>query len=154
MPFAKVYIHFVWSTKNRVPYLNSPELRIAMWKHIRENAKKKEIYIDFINGHKEHCHCLVSLGDDQTMRKIMQLIKGESSYWINKQNILKEKFEWQDEYFAVSVSESLVDKVRNYIKNQESHHAHKTWEEEYNEFIEKYGFQKFNDITYENVVNS
>ena len=75
----------------------------------------------------------------------MQLIKGESSYWINKQNILKEKFEWQDEYFAVSVSESLVDRVRNYIKNQESHHAHKTWKDEYNEFIEKYGFERFKD---------
>jgi len=145
MPFAKVYIHFVWSTKNRVPYLSTPELRVAMWKHIRENAKTKEIYIDFINGHKEHCHCLVSLGEDQTMRKIMQLIKGESSYWINKQNLLNEKFEWQDEYFAVSVSESLVDKVRNYIKNQENHHTKKTWEEEYNELIEKFGFQKFSD---------
>jgi REP element-mobilizing transposase RayT len=75
----------------------------------------------------------------------MQLVKGESSYWINKQNLLNEKFEWQDEYFAVSVSESLVDKVRNYIKNQENHHIHKTWEEEYNELIEKYGFQKFKD---------
>ena len=107
--------------------------------------KKKDIYIDFINGHKEHCHCLVSLGEHQTMRNIMQLIKGESSYWINKQNLLKEKFEWQDEYFAVSVSESLVDKVRNYIKNQESHHAHKTWKDEYNEFIEKYGFERFKD---------
>ena len=85
MPFAKVYIHFVWSTINRAPYLSTPELRIAMWKHIRENAKKKDIYIDFINGHMEHCHCLVSLGEDQTMRKTIQLIKGESSYWINKQ---------------------------------------------------------------------
>ena len=145
MPFIKVYIHFVWSTKNRQPFLSTPELRKMMWNHIRDNAKKKGIYIDFINGYKEHCHCLVSLGDDQTMRQLMQLIKGESSHWINKENLLSEKFEWQDEYFAVSVSESLVDKVRNYIKNQESHHAHKTWEEEYNELIEKYGFQKFKD---------
>ena len=145
MPFIKVYIHFVWSTKNRQPFLSTPELRKMMWNHIRDNAKKKGIYIDFINGYKEHCHCLVSLGDDQTMRQLMQLIKGESSYWINKENLLSEKFEWQDEYFAVSVSESLVDKVRNYIKNQESHHTQKTWEEEYNELIEKNGFQKFND---------
>ena len=145
MPFIKVYIHFVWSTKNRQPFLSTPELRKMMWNHIRDNAKKKGIYIDYINGYKEHCHCLVSLGDDQTMRQLMQLIKGESSYWINKENLLSEKFEWQDEYFAVSVSESLVDKVRNYIKNQESHHTQKTWEEEYNELIEKNGFQRFND---------
>ena len=145
MPFIKVYIHFVWSTKNRQSFLSTPELRKLMWRHIRDNAKKKGIYIDFINGYKEHCHCLVSLGDDQTMRQLMQLIKGESSHWINKENLLSEKFEWQDEYFAVSVSESLVDKVRNYIKNQENHHAHKTWDEEYNELIEKYGFQRFKD---------
>ncbi len=145
MPFIKVYIHFVWSTKNRYPYLKTPELRKAMWNHIKENAKKKGIFVDFINGYQEHCHCLVSLGDDQTLRQIMQLIKGESSYWINKEQLLKEKFEWQDEYFAVSVSESHIDIIRNYIKNQEDHHSRKTWEDEYKEFIEKYGFQKFND---------
>ena len=145
MPLIKVYIHVVWSTKNRQSFLSTPELRKLMWKHIRDNAKKKGIYIDFINGYEEHCHCLVSLGDDQTMRQLMQLIKGESSHWINKENLLSEKFEWQDEYFAVSVSESLVDKVRNYIKNQENHHDHKTWDEEYNELIEKYGFQRFKD---------
>jgi REP element-mobilizing transposase RayT len=116
-----------------------------MWKHIRENAIKKGIFIDFINGYNDHCHCLLSLGDDQTLRQIMQLIKGESSFWINKQGLLNEKFEWQDEYFAVSVSESLVDKVRNYIKNQENHHAHKSWENEYNELIDKYKFQKINE---------
>ena len=116
-----------------------------MWKHIYENAKKKGIFIDFINGYQEHCHCLVSLGDNQTLRQLMQHIKGESSHWINKEQLLKEKFEWQDEYFAVSVSESMVDKVRNYIRNQENHHASKTWNEEYNEFIEKNGFKKFKD---------
>ena len=52
----------------------------------------------------------------------MQLIKGESAYWINKHGLTKEKFEWQDEYFATSVSESNPNKIRNYIKNQEEHH--------------------------------
>ena len=107
--------------------------------------KKKDIFIDFINGYSDHCHCLVSLGDNQTLRQIMQLIKGESSFWINKEQILKTKFEWQDEYFAVSVSESMLDKVRNYIKNQENHHSVKSWEDEYNEMIEKYGFEIYKD---------
>ncbi len=69
MPFVKVYIHFVWSTKNRVQILNTPELRQNVWQHIRENAKKKELFIDFVNGHAEHCHCLISLGVDQTISK-------------------------------------------------------------------------------------
>ena len=145
MPYIKVYIHFVWSTKDRVPYLDSKEKRKQVWEHIRENAKTKGIYIDFINGYQEHCHCLVSLGVDQTIEKIMQLIKGESSFWINKNNLTTEKFGWQDEYFAVSVSESIIDKVRDYIKNQEEHHRHKSYNEEYEEFISKYGFEKFKD---------
>ena len=145
MPFIKIYIHFVWATKNRYPFLSTPDLRKSMCEHIRENAKKKGIFIDFVNGYQEHCHCLVSLGDNQTIRQIMQLIKGESSHWINKEGLLKEQFEWQDEYFAVSVSESNIARLRNYIKNQEDHHSRKTWEVEYNELIDKFGFQKFND---------
>jgi putative transposase len=89
---------------------------------------------------------LVSLGVDQTISKVMQLIKGESSYWINKQKLTSQKFEWQDEYFAVSVSESSVDKVRNYIKNQETHHAKKSYEEEFEELIRVYKFERFKDL--------
>ncbi len=145
MPFIKVYIHFVWCTKNRVPYLNTLDLRKKMWNHIKENAIKKEIFIDFVNGYSEHCHCLVSLGADQTISKIMQLIKGESAFWFNQQKFILDKFQWQDEYYAISVSESSVEKVRNYIKKQEQHHSKKSFEEEHKEILEKFGFQKFND---------
>lgn len=145
MPFIKVYIHFVWSTKNRVPYLKTIDLRKAMWKHIKENAAKKDIFIDYVNGYNDHCHCLVSLGTEQTISKVMQLIKGESAFWFNNQNLILEKFQWQDEYFAVSVSESMIEKVRNYIKKQEVHHNKKSYQEEHNEMINKFGFQKFND---------
>ena len=116
-----------------------------MWQHIRDNGKTKDIFIDFVNGHIDHCHCLVSLGTEQTISKIMQLIKGEAAFWFNKQNFIKEKLEWQDEYFAVSVSESALNIVRNYIKNQEEHHQKKTFQQEYDEFINKYGFKKFKD---------
>ncbi len=143
MPYIKVYIHFVWSTKNREPFLDTRELRQKVWHHIKENAKGKGIFIDFINGYQEHCHCLISLGSDQTIEKTMQLIKGESSFWINKNNLTKGKFGWQDEYFAVSVSESVIDRVREYIKNQEEHHSHKSFNEEYDEFIGRYGFEIF-----------
>lgn len=143
MPFLKVYIHFVWSTKNRYPYLDSRELRMKVWNHIRDNAKEKGIFIDFINGHSDHCHCLVSLGVNQTIQKVMQLIKGESSFWINQNKLTAEKFAWQDEYFAVSVSESQLDRVREYIKNQEEHHNKKTFQQEYDHFISYYGFERY-----------
>jgi len=90
-------------------------------------------------------YCLISLGFSQNIEKIVQLIKGESSHWLNQNQLTKEKFAWQDEYFAVSVSESMIENVRNYIKNQEKHHQKKTFAEEYQEFIEKYNFEKLKD---------
>ena len=146
MPFVSVYIHFVWSTKKRVPYLATENIRGVMWQHIRDNGKAKGLFIDFVNGHKEHCHCLVSLGAEQTISKVMQLIKGESAFWFNKQGLINNKLEWQDEYFAISVSQSLLNQVREYIKNQEDHHKNKTFQQEYDEFILRHGFQKFKDL--------
>ena len=99
--------------------------------------------MEIVGGHNNHVHCLFRLKNDQTIEKVMQLIKGESSFWFNKTNMNQNKLNWQKEYFAVSVSESQVDSVRNYISNQEEHHKKKTWDEEYNEFITKYGFKVF-----------
>ena len=143
MPFVKVYIHFVWSTKNREPFLETKEIRDKVWFHIKDNAQKKGIFIDFVNGYSQHCHCLVSLGIDQTIQKTIQMIKGESSFWINKEGLTKSKFEWQDEYYAVSVSESMIEKVCNYIKNQELHHNTHSYDDEIDNLIDKHGFQKF-----------
>lgn len=140
MPMIKVWIHLVWATKSRQPLLDK-NIRQTIFQHMRENAKEKNIYVDFINGHTDHVHLLISLNAEQTIAKTVQLIKGESSYWVNKNNLCAGKFEWQDDYFAVSVSESGVNAVREYIKNQEEHHAKKTFQQEYDEFIAKYGFK-------------
>ena len=141
MAYVKNWLHCVWGTKNRTPFLID-KTKIEILNHMRTNAKAKGIYIDFINGHTEHIHCLLSLNPDQSLSKVMQLIKGESSFWINKNAITQHKFEWADEYFAVSVSESQLSKVRDYIKNQEEHHRVKTWAEEYEVFMQQYGFVK------------
>lgn len=63
-----------------------------VWKHIKKNAEEKGIHIDFINGYHDHCHCLVALQSEQTLSQIMQLIKGESSFWINKNKLCKDHF--------------------------------------------------------------
>jgi REP element-mobilizing transposase RayT len=84
----------------------------------------------------------VSLSSNQTIEKVAQLLKGESSFWFNHQSgISPTPLYWQNDYFAVSVSESGVDKVRAYIDNQEEHHKKKTFAQEYDEFISKYGFE-------------
>ena len=141
MSYVRIWLHCVWGTKKRISFL-SVDNKWNILNHIKENAKIKGIYLDFINGDKEHIHCIISLKADETLSKTIQLIKGESSFWINKNNLLKSKFEWADEYFAVSVSESQLPKVRDYIKNQEEHHRKKTWEEECEEFMQKYSFEK------------
>ena len=111
-----------------------------VFNHIRENAKTKHIHIDFINGYTDHVHCLVSLNDDLGIGKIAQLLKGESSFWINKNKLTKSKFGWQDEYFAIGVCDNNFQAVRNYISKQEEHHSKTTFTQEYNQFIERYGF--------------
>ena len=144
MPWIKVWLHFVWSTKNRIPYLQNP-IRPRVLDHIRKNAREKNIHVDFINGYLEHIHCLISLGNDQTLEKIMQLIKGESSFWINKNNLTEKKFQWQDEYFVASVSESNLERVRRYIAKQEEHHSKVPFENEFNQLLLRAGFQRFKD---------
>lgn len=124
MPFIKVWIHLVWATKNRVPLLKQG-IRGKIFAHIRKNGKKKNIHKDFINGYVDHVHILISVSPAQTIACIVQLLKGESSYCVNKNNLSENKFEWQDEYFAVSVSETGVSQVREYITNQEEHHRKK-----------------------------
>ena len=70
MGYVKIWIHLVWPTKNREPILTQ-EIRRDIFRHIRENAEKKDIYIDHINGYLEHVHCLISLGYGQTIDKIL-----------------------------------------------------------------------------------
>lgn len=117
-------------------------IRYNLHKHIAENCKEKDIFLRSINGYTDHIHCLISLGKDQNIAKISQLIKGESSFWINQNKLTSEKFNWQDDYFAVSVSESQVETVMNYINNQEQHHAKKSFNDEVDEFMIKYGWQQ------------
>ena len=144
MSFVKIWIHTVWTTKKRQPFLNK-SFRKNIFNHIHSNALKKGILVDVVNGYSEHVHCLFRLKNDQTIKDILQLMKGESSFWINKQNLIKTKFKWQKEYYAVSVSESHVSRVKNYIQNQEEHHSTISFNQELKKFIKKFGFKVFKD---------
>ena len=144
MSFVKIWVHLVFSTKKRQPFLKK-EIRTKMIKHIIENCKEKGIFLQAINGYDDHLHCLISLGKDQSISKVSQLIKGESSFWLNNQKLLLDKFQWQDDYFAVSVSQSQLSTVVNYIKNQEEKHSKKSFLEKVDEFVKIYGFEKIKD---------
>ena len=98
--------------------------------HIKENCRSKEIFLDSIGGWSEHLHVAVSLGRQQNIAKVVMLIKGESAHWINQQQWFRGKFRWQDDYYAISVSESQVPEVRSYIARQEEHHKAVPFERE------------------------
>jgi putative transposase len=140
MSHTKIWIHAVWATKRHQPFLIK-EIRDEIFFHIKENAKTKGIDINFINGSADHVHCLIQLSGDQSTSKVIQMIKGESSRWINLNKITTRKFEWADQYFAGSVSESGIAKVRDYIRIQERHHTKRTFTQEYDEFLERYGLK-------------
>ena len=142
MAYVKNWLHCVWGTKNRHPYLIG-DIKTEVIKHILDNAKAKNIYIDSIGGFTEHIHCLISLNPEMSLSNVIQLIKGESSYWINKKKITRFRFSWATEYFGLSVSESQLNNVRNYIRNQEEHHKRESWDDEYNKLITEYGFDRF-----------
>jgi putative transposase len=144
MSYVTVWIHCVWSTKNRQPLLTK-EIRADLFRHIFDNGRSKDIWVDTVNGYTDHIHCLISLDKDQTISKIMQLLKGKSTHWLNKNRTDNEKINWQDDYFAVSVGQSQVEKIRKYIHGQEEHHRKKTFAEEVQEFMIKYGWQKIKD---------
>ena len=140
MAQVRIWLHIVWGTKNREPIMKSKSKRIDLFKNIRAYAKEKKIYIDFINGEADHVHCLISMACDQNIAQIVKLLKGESASFANKIRLFGGDFDWAEDYYAVSVSQSHVEVVRNYIKGQEAHHQKKTFTEECEEFMVKYGF--------------
>ena len=133
MSWVRIWVHLVFSTKNREPFLQK-SIRQNVFDHIRENARSKNIWIDSINGHVDHVHCLISLDREHSISQVAQLIKGESSYWINKNKLTPMRFSWQNDYWAEGVGEEALQRTRLYIWNQEYHHTKKTFAEEVNEF--------------------
>jgi len=83
MSYIKIWAHCVWSTKNRIPFLND-RIRGKVIFHIIENARSKGIYIDHLNGYNEHLHALISLGGKQSISDLMQKNKGRK-FFLDKQ---------------------------------------------------------------------
>jgi len=103
-------------------------------------SKDKNIFmkINYINP--EHVHTLIDLPSNLTIEDALKLFKGSSSHFINKEKIIPDKFSWGRGYAAFSVSESQLNKVVDYIRNQKEHHRKKSYSEEYELFLSKYRF--------------
>lgn len=125
MSYIRIYVHCVWTTKNRTPILEQTKC-IALCQHIKQYSKVCNTYIDCINGYKDHIHCLIGLGRAQSVAGIMSLIKGESAAWANRTKLFDTPLQWAVGYYAISVGVNALPIVREYIRNQEKHHANNT----------------------------
>ena len=136
--YVKIWIHLVWGTHNHEKII-SKELSKTIYNHLLSRAAEESISIEYIYIRPEHVHMLFSLPSSMAIENIVRSLKGESSYWINDNNITPSKFKWQRGYGAFSVSASQSEKVKNYIATQEEHNRVKTFTEEYNDWKNKYG---------------
>jgi putative transposase len=92
-----------------------------------------------VGGAEDHVHALLVLPPTLPSSKAIQFLKGSSSKWINDTGVVEERFAWQEGYGAFSVSASQTGDVVRYIKNQKAHHAKKSFDAEFKDFLEKYG---------------
>lgn len=132
--FNKLWIHAVWSTKDRMPLISS-EIENKIYDQIKLKFMECDCTILGVNGMPDHIHCLFLLNPKRPLTEIIKYVKGSTSHFINKENIIHDKFSWQTGYAAFSVSESVMKKVLEYIQNQKIHHQKKSFQLEFNEFL-------------------
>jgi putative transposase len=127
--FANLLYHLVFTTKNRVPLIRE-DLRDDLYGYIGGILRGEGGVLLAIGGMPDHVHLLAKLKTDVAVSTMVQKIKAKSSKRMNERAISPERFEWQAGYGVFSVSESLTDKVRRYIRNQEEHHARVSFRDE------------------------
>src|SRR5213593_1392475 len=128
------------NTESRKKLLNkTAAARVSRW--LSKYAEEQCIYmkINYVNA--DHVHALVDLPTSVSIERLIQLLKGRSSHWVNSNNLITGKFAWGRGYGAFSVSESNVDQIARYIAQQEEHHRMRTFAEELKEFIDRHGLQ-------------
>jgi putative transposase len=136
--FNSIWIHSIWSTKEQQPLIVSKaESKVHAVLH--EEFVRKGCPVKIINGMPDHVHCLFMLNPHEAISDILKCVKGTSSHSINFENIVREKFAWQQGYAAYSVSQSQLEKVFHYIKNQKKLHLKLTFDEEAKKFIKLHG---------------
>ena len=129
--YYKIWLHIVFSTKNREHYLTSA-VEDAIFNYLQDQFIELGCNVKIINGMSDHVHCLIQQNPNKSIAEIIKQIKGASSHWVNQSNFLSFKFAWQTGYGVFSVSESQIDKVFHYIENQKQHHTKQSFLEEYN----------------------
>ena len=135
--YTSLNYHIVFSTKNRELWLRE-DIRERLWPYLGGIARENGMKALEIGGVADHVHLLLSIPASMALSKAVQLIKGGSSHWMKETFPKVTGFAWQDGYGAFTVSQSQLDAVREYIRNQEEHHRTKSFAEEYRAFLERH----------------
>jgi putative transposase len=135
--FTQLHIQLIFAVQNRTSLIDrfwNDKLYAYMTGIIQNHGHKLMI----INGMPDHVHVLIGFRTTQSLSKLVQMLKRDSSKWINENKLVRGKFSWQEGFGAFSYSHSHLSNVIEYIKNQEEHHKKQSFIEEYKAFLEKF----------------
>ncbi len=135
--FSQIYIQCVFAVKGRKNLIHKT-WKEEVYKYMAGIIKNKGQKPIIINGVEDHVHLFVGLKPSMALSDLMRDVKNNTTNFINENNWVPEKFSWQEGFGAFSYSHSHIDKVYQYILNQEIHHQKKTFKEEYMELLDKF----------------
>jgi REP-associated tyrosine transposase len=135
---ARVWIHLIFSTKQRFPFLEDSVIRADMHKYLATVLRNHGCETLIVGGVEDHVHSLFALSRNYSIADIVKEIKRNSSSWIKEISLQQSKFRWQSGYGAFSVSQSHLDRTIRYIERQEEHHRRVTFQDEYRAFMKRY----------------
>ena len=135
---AQIYVHIVFSTKNRQPFLIDKTLRATCHAYLAGTCKARGSPSLIVGGVEDHVHILCTLSREESVAVLVRELKRESSKAMKEKSPDLRAFYWQSGYGAFSVSPSHVPVLKNYIANQEEHHRSETFQDEYRRLLRKY----------------
>ena len=139
--FAQIYVHLVFSTKDRRPFLQNPAERDEMHAYLGGISRNLECPPIIVGWVADHVHLLFHLGRTMTVADVVRELKRESSKWFKERFSQSVEFAWQSGYAAFSISPSHVPAVKEYIRTQDDHHRKVAFEDELRKLLTKYGLE-------------
>jgi REP element-mobilizing transposase RayT len=136
---AQIYLHIVFSTKHRTPWLIDKALQSELHRYLGGICHNLQTPALSVGGVEDHVHFLCRLPRTLTVADLLREVKRSSSLWVKEKDKKLFDFHWQDGYGVFSVSPSHVEALIAYIANQEAHHAKESFQDEYRRLLAKYG---------------
>jgi putative transposase len=135
---AQIYLHIVFSTKHRTPFLRDEKLRSEIHEYLGGICRKLDSPTLVVGGVEDHAHLLCRMSRTHTIADLVRELKRASSKRVKEKDHRLADFHWQDGYGAFSVSPSHVEVLRAYVANQAEHHKKVSFQDEYRRLLKKY----------------